>query len=287
MTDNKHIVRIWGGLGNQLFQYALYMSFKDKGYDTYADISAFTKYSKGRNYQLPFLGIDVDEANVWDIIKLYCHPRDPVAKAIIKRIGKKTYYRQRENFYDPKVFDTDKGYFDGYWQSYKYFENVAEEIREKISFGNISDEIVDRIKKDNNSVSIHVRLGDYLLRPDLYGGICTEEYYKEAIKHIKDRIQKRTDEKTHFYVFSNDIDQAKIILGDDDDITYTNGYPEDEGYKDLYLMSLCQHHIIANSSFSWWGAFLGNYDDSITVAPKRWVNGIRGEDIIPSDWIRI
>ncbi|SDB62992.1 alpha-1,2-fucosyltransferase [Butyrivibrio sp. INlla16] len=284
--DNIHIVRFMGGLGNQLFEYALYKVFKEKGFETYADTTGFDKPEETRNLQLPFLGIELDEASYKDICRLYCAPDNIIMKAIIKRTGKKTYFRQRELFFEDRVLLAEQGYFDGYWQSYKYFEGFEEKIKKSISFKSFENENANIISPDEETVSIHVRLGDYLDNQAMYGGICTKLYYDKAISYIKKIIHETTGKDPYFYIFSNDIEKTKDLLNDKE-FEYIEGHSEEEGYKDLHLMSLCKHHIIANSSFSWWGAFLGETQDSITIAPSKWVNGMRAEDILPDRWIRM
>ncbi len=291
MENNTHIVRFMGGLGNQLFEYALYKTFIEMGFDTYADTSAFNNRKEIRNNQLGYFGVELREAPKKFIKKMYCSPQNTVAKAIIKRCGKRTYYRQRELYYDPLIKAAPCGYFDGYWQSYKYFEDYNEAVLKSIDLRLIASmnkdvKEMESLLSDDNSVSVHVRLGDYLDNPQMYGNICTLHYYEKAMEYLNNEIKNSTGKMAKFYVFSNEIDKARTII-QGDNITFMNGYPEEEGYKDMYLMSRCKHHIMANSSFSWWGSYLGEREDTIVIAPKKWVNGIIAEDIIPERWIAL
>ena len=286
-----HVVRFMGGLGNQLFQYGLYKTFEELGYPTYADTKELRDGSYFRNYQLEFLGIHVLEADKRIIRELYGLD-NKILRAIIKRVGKKTYIRQRKLIFDSSIMDPKSGYFDGYWQSYKYFENYASVVKNSIHFPtfNVLDEngaiYYDQIMNSPEAVSVHVRLGDSDELQEVYGGICTFDYYKKSMDYISNELTKKGKASPIFFVFSNDIDRAKKLF-DRNDMVYVSGNSEDQGYIDMNLMHCCHHHIIANSSFSWWGAFLGEKEDSITVAPKKWIAGVGSEDIVPPNWIKI
>ena len=128
-------------------------------------------------------------------------------------------------------------------------------------------------------MSVHIRRGDYLENP-MYGGICTEEYYKKAIDYIKQRV-----ENAKFYLFSNDMPYVQDRFRGEE-FVYVENNSEDKGYIDLYLMSLCKHHIIANSSFSWWGAWLNAAKSKIVVAPSIWLTNAPARDVVPDTWIR-
>ena len=162
---------------------------------------------------------------------------------------------------------------DGYWQTEKYFSDseVQKQLRKdftplnSIEFSNEYKILKDQIN-NNNSVSIHVRRDDYLLRPELYGGICTQEYYDRAIKYIKDR-----ENNPIFYVFSDDKEYIKEMYGDKENFVLVNTDNQLTDFEEFLLMSGCKHHIMANSSFSWWAAWLNDDPDSINLAPERWL----------------
>lgn len=286
-SKDAHIVRFMGGLGNQLFQYALYKTFAGKGFATYADLSFFREWNEiPRNYQLPFLGIKVAEAPTPMIRRYYRSSGNFLVKALVNKLGG-GYFKQKELFFDNRILAAKRGYFDGYWQSQKFFAGYEDEVRKGIKFLNDdNDELARRIANDHLSVSIHVRLGDYLKYSARYGGICTQGYYQQAMRVIAGRVSQTGSERPHFYVFSNDAPMAKGFLGNGE-FVFVEGHSEEEGYKDLRLMSLCRHHVIAHSSFSWWGAFLNERADTIVTAPSRWVNGLRADDVIPDRWIKI
>ena len=184
---------------------------------------------------------------------------------------------------------------DGYWQNEDYFKDIREDILECFTF---NPEGIDQKNKEtaekmmtSNSVSLHVRRGDYLTSAyqHVYSNICSVQYYKRATEYICQNI-----DNLFFFIFSDDIEWCKEnireLFGDGFDesriafIDYNHG---DQSYLDMYLMSKCRHHIIANSTFSWWGAWLGTNEDKIVVAPDRWFANHDVTDIICDDWVRI
>jgi hypothetical protein len=189
--------------------------------------------------------------------------------------------------FDPAVLDKrGTSYLDGYFQSEKYFHDIADQLRQDFTlakpFQGKTLEIANTIKNDSNAVSLHVRRGDYLIHRD-FGGIVTEEYYQRAIDHIRDQLPA-----AKFYVFSDDITWCRSELPLGPLATFVS-HPELKDFEELILMSLCQHHIIANSSFSWWGAWLGQNPEKTVIAPQKWSNLHEDwyKDIIPDLWIRI
>lgn len=280
-----HIVKIQGGLGNQMFQYALYRKFQSMGYDTYADLSMYRNKNETRIFDLPIFGIQLREADKRDIKRLYMNTHNYFDKIWIRLFGKKTYFKEKGLFFDQSVLMQPEGYFNGYWQSQKYFFDISDALYRELQFPELpkghNREIQEQIKGDEYSVSIHVRLGDYLNNPGLYGGICTAEYYAEAITYMKKRLGN-----PHFYIFSNGIDMVKEQFKGEE-FTFIENNNESNGYIDMQLMSSCKHQIIANSSFSWWGAWLNQNEEKIVIAPKRWLNGVTTRDVVPVEWIRL
>lgn len=282
-----HIVKFQGGLGNQMFQYALYRKFQSMGYDTYADLYYF-KQSKQmvRPLQLSVFGIDLREADRIDVLRMSGNEDRWIDVVWLKYIGKRSYYREKGISYKEEIWKKKNGYFHGFWQSEKYFSDIEDVLRKEFDFINtvrtdpINRQMKLKIEKDKKGVSVHVRRGDYLENP-MYGGICTEEYYKKAIGYIKERVEGAT-----FYLFSNDAEYVREKF-QGEEFVYVENNSEDKGYMDLYLMSLCKHHIIANSSFSWWGAWLDAASSKIVVAPSKWLNNVPSKDILPDKWIRL
>ena len=196
--------------------------------------------------------------------------------------------KERELSFDSSILSKKEGYFSGYWQSYKYTEPVKKELREKFQFREIDDKKIREIVQQmtiNNTVSLHIRAGDYLSPQNaaIFGGICTLEYYCTAIEFMVKKINNPL-----FFVFSNDINWCKEniplsnVVWMDEKILSTH-----EDWVEMYLMSCCKHNIIANSSFSWWAAWLNENSEKIVIAPKKWLQTVENEEICPQEWIRI
>ena len=174
----------------------------------------------------------------------------------------------------------------GTWQSRHYFEGADEEVRRAFVFNeDLLNEPTRKLRdaiRDCNAVSLHVRRDDYLSAQYAqgFGGICTKEYYQNAISVINERI-----EHPQLFVFSDDINWCHENL-DVANAVFVDCNHGDESWQDMYLMSCCKHNIIANSTFSWWGAWLNENPDKIVVAPDKWWNGLK-DDVVPEEWIRI
>lgn len=292
------IIRMTGGLGNQMFQYALYLKYINMGLE--ASFEDFTEYdaahSNRRPIQLDVFGINYPKVDMDVYYQITDSYPGLLAKIKRKLFGRHNLsYSEKQNSFDEKVLDSCDAYVMGYFQSEKYFESVKDNVLDAFTFTKESIDAADKMLEENGisineiddtSVSIHIRRGDYLAIDDLVGGICTEEYYDHAVNYIINKIPK-----ARFYIFTNDTDYAKGWIKQYTDngviMDVFEGTTEDTGYIDMYLMSRCHHHIIANSSFSWWGSYLNKKDDSIIIAPKRWINGNNNEDIYTKDMIRL
>ncbi len=271
-----NIVRFIGGLGNQMFQYAFYRALQEKGQKVKASIDSFTKYSK-RSFELP---------KVFPNVKL-CYDEDMKYESYKNSLSFHELYQETENgVYDAEVFKRTDCSMSGYWQSEKYFENIKENIREELIFEPEEARLIklaERIRSEKNSVSLHVRRGDYMETPEMYGNICTVEYYNRALKFVKEKLQNPI-----FYVFSDDLEWTK------NNIKIPNAnyisdilFQDYQNWYDMFLMSCCHHNIIANSSFSWWGAWLNTNEDKVVISPNKWINGEHTKDIWCSSWIRM
>ena len=192
------------------------------------------------------------------------------------------------NFW-PEIADVPRDcYLTGYWQSEKYFQQASLAIRADFTFRHPLEkhnaEIARKIGQVN-SVSLHVRRGDYASNPEtnVTHGLCSLEYYQAAIRHVSDRVKQ-----PYFFIFSDDIDWVKDNLETEFPGQYIDHNQGAESYNDMHLMSLCRHHIIANSSFSWWGAWLNPRQDKVVVAPSRWFNnGPDTKDLLPDNWVSL
>lgn len=285
------ILQMCGGLGNQMFQYACYSKLISLGKEVKIDDVTSYGVQNARPIQLSVFDITYPRATREEVIAM--RDSSPLLKDIIRRklCGRKLKQYVEENYcFDRKVFDLDDTYLIGYFQSEEYFSDIKDDIRSKFIFEQsyITDETKqfrDEILQQENSVSIHVRRGDYNSSDagNLYSDICTDEYYDAAIHHI---LNIHPD--AIFYLFTNDHSWVEFFknLHPDADIRFIDVSTEYTGYLDMYLMSNCKHHIIANSSFSWWGAWLGR-EEGITIAPSPWLNSEYCSDIYTNSMIKI
>lgn len=283
------IVNLKGGLGNQMFQFAAGKALSIKNNDTLKiDISSLS-FAKERGYihrdfDLQYFNTGAEVAEL-DEVNPIRYPKGYISK-ILEKINTKIFKKYYVAFDEEITQKTGDIYLNGYFQSEKYFENYKDQIRECFTLnhelrGGVND-YLKKIKDDPFSVSIHIRRGDYVHNPE-FGGVCTNEYYKNAKELILKSIPN-----ANFYIFSDDVNwvQQKIFFGEN--MNYLHSYyPKDS--EELYIMSCAKHHIISNSSFGWWGAWLGTNEDKIVIAPKEWVNKgkERFKDIVPETWIRI
>lgn len=286
------ITRIIGGLGNQMFQYAAGRSLAlANGCRLKLDITGFDNYVIHNGYELELFNIKAEIASMDEALRFVgSSPR--IARFLRKRtgVGKKSYYLEQNFSFDPGFFDkTPPLYLDGYWQSWKYFESCAAEIREELTLSTSlvgrNSEFANRIAQAN-SICIHIRRGDYVANQvtNKVHGFVGVEYYKEAMKRICNEVSS-----PWFFVFSDDLVWARSNLGLVDNVTFVDHNRGASSYEDMRLMSLCQHHIIANSSFSWWAAWLGYHPGKQVLYPAKWF-ATSGKDIsslCPPGWIRV
>ncbi len=182
---------------------------------------------------------------------------------------------------------TQNGYLFGYWQSEKYFKDIREELLKSIRFPEFSEEnniqYRDMILNAECPVSVHIRRGDYLVPKYYrqYGGVCTETYYQEAKKYFESRY-----DNVQFFVFTNDLEWvSQNFTGAN--VTLVCGNSGEKSFRDMQLMSLCRHNIIANSSFSWWAAWLNQNPDKIVITPPAWNRAKPTPDIWVPEWIKL
>ncbi|MEK0290647.1 alpha-1,2-fucosyltransferase [Caldifermentibacillus hisashii] len=283
-----NIIRVSGGIGNQMFQYALYLAFKIKGKDVKLDLSFYNTNSIHNNYELEkVFGIKADIATKREVNTLAYYGDSKIVKIKKRILGlKKTHYIEKKFEYNPNIFNMDGFYLQGYWQSYKYFMEYKKEVLEQFKFPKLKDEknfdIAKKIR-ESNSVSIHVRRGDYVNHP-LYEGICDLNYYKEAIR----RIQKIKGNNLTYFIFSNDINWARnnLILPDS---YYIDWNTNEDSFIDMQLMAMCKANIIANSTFSWWAAYMNSHKNNVVICPKKWFNNkdMKTDDLLLDEWIKI
>lgn len=286
------ITRLNGGLGNQMFQYAIgrKLSLLNKTV-LKLDISDFKKQNL-RNYGLKHFNIIENIATPKEISKTKT-PYGFISKTI-SALNKKILRKFNIGF-DPRVLNKkDNTYLDGFWQSEKYFEDISDIIRQDFRLSrkmSHSAEIAyEKIKKTEISVSVHIRRGDYVhnKKTGNYHGTCSLEYYKMATEKLSKKLGKNVTGKIHLFIFSDDIYWVRKNLSFPYRTTFVSN-PSIPDYEELILMSKCKHHIIANSSFSWWGAWLNPDPQKIVIAPAKWFNTKPNtyKDIVPNSWIKI
>jgi len=290
------IVRLIGGLGNQMFQYAAGRAIAYRN-NTHLklDISSFEHYML-RSYGLDNFNI-VEEFATHDEIKRLKPARSQLFSFCIYKLRQKMipWYKQsriieRTFNFDPDIKKiTGNAYLEGYWQSEKYFEDISHIIRKDLTFKEESDEMNKSLLLDiqnTNSVSVHIRRGDYVLNLKTMEthGVLGIEYYLKALKLIEKKVKD-----PEIFIFSDDITWSKKHLKTDLPLHFIDQNGAKKDYEDLRLMSNCKHHIIANSSFSWWGAWLGQKEGQVVMAPANWFKIItcNYSDRLPSRWLII
>jgi len=289
------IMQLMGGLGNQMFQYALGRRLAlERGVPLKLNLDWFEKFDD-RCFELDQFNIKVQTASTDELLQIKFYSRNWFTRKAFKVYQFiLPYYRKRY------VIEKYQGEFDinilnvarsaillGYWQSEQYFKPIEATIRQDFSLRQKIpkevQQITDSIHSNPNSVSIHIRRGDYTTKYNQYFAACSVDYYKRAASHISAKINN-----LHFYIFSDDIKWAKNNLALNADTTFIEPDTRIGAFMDMYLMSQCRHHINANSSFSWWGAWLGEKSDSIVIAPKRWfVDQPYPKDTIPERWVKL
>jgi len=282
------VVALFGGLGNQMFQYANAKALALRNKASLKIDSQFfnEKYQQRanstlRNYELSVFNLTVEKASPY-IVNLLAPLLSLKTKGgfDVNIALNPLFIYENKQFTFQSIRSWKFFYLYGYWQSWRYFQSYEYVIRNEFIFKNsLTGKNLELLNKVRNtqSVSVHVRLGDYR-----QGNLLPMTYYNEAIGLMKKKIPNAT-----FFVFSDNPDQAKAYFKDlDFEIVHKNN--GSDSYIDMQLMSNCKYNIIANSSFSWWGAWLNNYSYKIVIAPSIWYNNCTDtNDILPPDWIKI
>lgn len=286
-------LKLQGGLGNQMFQYAAGKAMSVfHNVELKLDISWFER-NKLRSYKLDIFNIDADIATTNEINRytgMYKTRIERILWRLKQRINYFPTYSESDFSFDKNCYKSKKNvYIEGYWHSENYFKDIEKIIRKeftlKKSLQGRNAEMAAVIRVCN-SVSLHIRRGDYITDPinrKKYS-VCSLEYYLSAVMKVKEIVQN-----PHFFVFSDDIPWAQKNLDLPDPVIFVDHNKENQDYEDHQLMRLCDHHIIANSSFSWWGAWLGSNFHKIVISPRKWFNDAdRGtRDLIPETWLRL
>lgn len=286
-------VRVSGGLGNQLFQYAFGKTLAVKqGVQLALDLSYYKKIPESdtpRKFELSNFAVKYLDINIKNLIKYKICSNKIISRfpEIQNFLG---FYKEKEfNYTQFAVCLPDGIYAEGFWQSYKYFKSELINLKkELIPIIQMSEEDFEISKKISacRSVSVHVRRGDYVSHPNAarHHGICGINYYKSAIEHLKSKIDKNLT----YFIFSDDIDWVKQHFKFEINAIYISHNINKSSVNDFRLMQLCENHIIANSTFSWWGAYLKKPDQGVVIAPKNWfADNKKTPDLIPCEWIKI
>lgn len=254
----KRTMLFTGGLGNQMFEYALMLALRNRGCYIQIDTSYYDFFQMHNGYELDrVFGIKEPLISKQGLHMYWLRA--------LHKFRPRCLYKVDGLQYDESVLKNPKGYLFGYWQDERYFNDIKEQVRGVFTFKEIDDENINISKRMQscNSVSLHIRRGDYAS----FGmTIINEGYYENAVKIIKNKVDNPT-----YFIFSDDIETSKDMsdkLGIQYEIIDLNR--KENSYKDMFLMSQCKHNIIANSSFSWWGAWLNNNQEKIVVAPQVW-----------------
>lgn len=286
------VIRCEGGLGNRLFQYALYKKISYQYIDAFLDDVSFIPYLGHDDLDLKFLFKNI-EYNSWALDgKFRCETHYTFFDKVIRNFKEKydrRYISEGAQTYKTNLIKNLPGncYLRGYWQNEKYFSSIRKILLKELEFLPLSDQRnIDLSYRLNSeeSVSIHFRKGSDYAGLKAFQNTCPIEYYKDAISYVN-----RTIPDAKYYVFSDNEVWVRENLKDLDYI-FVNWNPNKgiNTYVDMQLMSLCKHNIIANSSYSWWGAWLNRNPNKVVVAPKNWYNpDLKKEtEIIPDSWIK-
>ena len=259
------ITQLQGGLGNQLFQYSAAV-FAEHGHieNIYVDTTYYA-YVPNRKYALSRLGLECRQITFWNF------PLEaPLSLPIFGPLWKKPYAVLGHFFLneEQKAFTFDTGleekkdqYLIGFWQHHLYPQKYKRQLKKAITFpGRGNSTLLAKIQ-ETESVSLHIRRGDYVQNATF--ALTDFSYYSNALRLIKDQHKKPT-----FFIFSDDIPWCKKEFKSLKNVVFTD--EKSDEVTDLFLMKSCKHHILANSTFSWWGAFLGS-DESTVVMPKKWI----------------
>jgi len=286
------VVKLKGGLGNQLFQYAVGRQLSEiHGTELKIDISMFGDY-EWHDYSLWPLNIKENISSQEEIALLTHKKLSKFERVFGSFFGSKsklasTHIVERHFHFDPEILKLPDGvYLDGYWQSEKYFKNIEEIIRREFTVNSQQTGKDRELSEDIGaceSVSLHIRRGNYISDPltNKTHGTCSLNYYQECVKLLTEEVKE-----PHFFVFSDDPEWAQDNLNLDWPKIFVDHNDADKDYEDLRSMSLCRHHIIANSTFSWWGAWLSTTKDKLVFFPKQWFAEGKHDtrDLFPAGW---
>lgn len=272
------LIKVTGGLGNQMFIYAFYLRMKKRFPKVRIDLSDMVHYKVHYGYEMH---------RVFNLPHTEFCINQPLKKVIEFLFFKKIYERKQApdslRAFEKKYF-WPLLYFKGFYQSERFFADIKDDVREAFTFdkrnaNERSLRLLEQIGSDANAVSLHIRRGDYLLPKhwETTGSICQLPYYQNAIAEMN---------HPSYYVFSDDIPWVRENLPLEN-VVYVDWNKGEDSWQDMMLMSCCRHHIICNSTFSWWGAWLNPREDKIVIAPNRWFRHCETPNIYPAGWLTV
>ena len=289
------ITRLTGGLGNQMFQFAAgYALSLRRGVPLELDVTSYAR-DELRVYELSAFNLPATIASAETLARL--PKKTKGIGGMIKRLTTVAsadlipIHREPHFEFDARVFNLEAPHaLSGYWQSERYFMDQRAVVRAAFTarapMEPENEAVAAAIKAASVPVSLHVRRGDYVTSTTASAmhGTCSLDYYRAAMASILSRAPA-----AHFFAFSDDAAWTRENLGSSAPITYVASNPPTRGFRDMQLMSLCHHHIIANSSFSWWGAWLNSRAQPRVIAPARWFAGSDKDtrDLLPASWERV
>ncbi|MBX7202846.1 MAG: alpha-1,2-fucosyltransferase [Bacteroidia bacterium] len=293
------VTKIYSGLGNQLFQYAAGKSLAaHHNTDLKIDNSWYYTAEEKQTPRTYDLGVFhfPEPIATHDEIRQFTHPAGTDLLGRLKARyyrglpnHKKPVYQEPHFHFDTQFFNSRKStMLSGYWQSEKYFLPLAATIRQAFSLQVTGEQNLETARKINSStaISLHVRRGDMVHNPDVarVHGSCDLAYYQEAARRIVEQIAS-----PEFFIFSDDPQWCLQHLKLDYPVNVVANNQGDMAWQDMQLMRMCKHHIIANSSFSWWGAWLNPSAEKKVIAPARWFNTGNHDlsDLLPAGWMRL
>ena len=288
------IVNILGGLGNQMFVYAMYLALKEAHPEEEVLLCrrSYKGYPLHNGYELDrIFGIEAPEASLMQLAKVaypyFNYKTWQLMRHFIPKRKSMASGTTQIPFDYKEVIREDDAFYDGYWQNEKNFLPIREKVIHTFAFSDFEDEknkaLAEKLK-GVRAASCHLRRGDYLTDP-VYG-VCNSNYYENAVKELNEMVNPDM-----YCIFSDDIEWCKEnlvgLIGKDKEVVFVDWNKGKESYRDIQLMSLCHYNIIANSSFSWWGAWLNDHEDKVVLAPEIWMNKPLVNDPICDSWKRI
>ncbi len=282
-------VELMGGLGNQMFQYAFGLRLATErhtglvanGFLLNNRLLATLRQYTYRQFELSIFGVEAPGSSPASLLRA-ASPFHTTTRLI------------REPAAGPRALllpplTVEQLVCVGYWQSEGYFKAADLAVRQQFQFrqpvNDFTQRVAEAILKAPNPVFVHVRRGDYVTNANAsqHHGVCGIDYYKQALTHMRERV-----DSPNFYVFSDDLDWVKQELGPLlQPATYVEGNRGRDSWQDMFLMSHCRHAIMANSSFSWWGAWLNDHPGRIVTAPRQWFTKQVTENLLPDHWISL